>query len=345
MEGLHQKKDEEQDMNYMDFEPHLIRERNEQLQREVDSLRLEERLREDRGSSGPSERKVRKMMIKNLNHLRVVLAAAAAGVLAALAMLVVAAVSPAEASFPGQNGKIAFQSNRDAGPMRPGISAQVQLSGKVDTSFAVDAYDIDGFDNGTAVVDRVHARGAKAICYISAGSWEDWRPDASDFPDSVKGKKLADWPGEKWLDIRRLEVLRPIMAKRMDMCAAKGFDAVDPDNVDGYTQETGFKITAADQLDYNRMLARMAHGRGLLVGLKNDTDQVRALVSNFDFSVVESCFRYTECGRYSPFVEAGKAVIAIEYSTKNMKTKCTRARELRFSLIFKKDLSAPRRAC
>ena len=39
-------------MNYMDFEPHLIRERNEQVQREVDSLRLEKRLREDRGSSG-----------------------------------------------------------------------------------------------------------------------------------------------------------------------------------------------------------------------------------------------------------------------------------------------------
>jgi hypothetical protein len=235
--------------------------------------------------------------------------------------------------------------SKQSKPMRPGISAQVQLSGKVDTSFAVGAYDIDGFDNGAAVVDRIHARGAKAICYISAGSWEDWRPDASDFPDSVKGKKLAGWPGEKWLDIRRLDVLRPIMAKRMDMCAAKGFDAVDPDNVDGYTQETGFKITAADQLDYNRMLARMAHGRGMLVGLKNDTDQVRALVSNFDFSVVESCFRYTECGRYSPFVEAGKAVIAIEYSTKNMKTKCTRARELRFSLIFKKDLGVWRRAC
>jgi hypothetical protein len=235
--------------------------------------------------------------------------------------------------------------SKQSKPMRPGISAQVQLSGKVDTSFAVDAYDIDGFDNGAAVVDRVHARGAKAICYISAGSWEDWRPDASDFPDSVKGKKLAGWPGEKWLDIRRLDVLRPIMAKRMDMCAAKGFDAVDPDNVDGYDQKTGFKITAADQLDYNRMLARMAHGRGLLVGLKNDTDQVRALVSNFDFAVVEECFRYTECGRYSPFVEANKAVIAIAYSTKNMKTKCTRARELRFSLIFKKDLGAWRRAC
>ena len=36
----------------MSFAPHLIRERNEQVHREVNSLRLEERLREDRGSSG-----------------------------------------------------------------------------------------------------------------------------------------------------------------------------------------------------------------------------------------------------------------------------------------------------
>ena len=49
--GLHEKK-EENEMNYMDFQPHVIRERNEQMQREVDSLRLQERLRKARGSSG-----------------------------------------------------------------------------------------------------------------------------------------------------------------------------------------------------------------------------------------------------------------------------------------------------
>jgi hypothetical protein len=259
----------------------------------------------------------------------------------AAVVLAFSAAALARRAEPGSS-----QQSEQSEPMSPGISAQVQLEGKVDTSFAVGAYDIDGFDNGAAVVDQVHARGAKAICYISAGSWENWRPDASDFPDSVKGSPLTDWPGEKWLDIRRLDVLGPIMAKRMDMCAAKGFDAVDPDNVDGYANRTGFKLTAADQLDYNRMLARMAHERGLLVGLKNDTDQVRALVPNFDFAVVEQCFQYKECGRYSPFVEAGKAVLAIEYSTKNMETKCTTAKKLRVSLIFKKmDLGAWRRAC
>jgi hypothetical protein len=38
--------------HYMDFDPHLIRERNEQTRREVNSLRLAERLRDNRRSSG-----------------------------------------------------------------------------------------------------------------------------------------------------------------------------------------------------------------------------------------------------------------------------------------------------
>ena len=39
-------------MNHMDFDPYLIRQRNEQKLREVHSLHLKERLREDRGPHG-----------------------------------------------------------------------------------------------------------------------------------------------------------------------------------------------------------------------------------------------------------------------------------------------------
>ena len=216
----------------------------------------------------------------------------------------------------------------------PGTSWQWQLQGQVDTSYDVDAYDVDGFDNDEATVGMIHARGSKAVCYISAGSWEAWRPDAPDFPDYVKGRNNG-WPGEKWLDIRRTDVLEPIMGRRMDMCAAKGFDAVEPDNVDGYANNSGFPLTYEDQLAYNRMIAQLAHDRGMAVALKNDTDQVPDLVGDFDFAVVEECFRYKECPAYSPFVEAGKAVLAAEYSTTNRVTKCDRARQLRFSLIFK----------
>ena len=45
-------KEEGQMNHYMDFAPYVIRERNQQMQEEVRSLRLEERLRKERGSSG-----------------------------------------------------------------------------------------------------------------------------------------------------------------------------------------------------------------------------------------------------------------------------------------------------
>ena len=39
-------------MNYMDFNPYLAQERRQQMLREVDSLRLQKRLRDNRGPNG-----------------------------------------------------------------------------------------------------------------------------------------------------------------------------------------------------------------------------------------------------------------------------------------------------
>ncbi|HZF57556.1 MAG TPA: endo alpha-1,4 polygalactosaminidase [Rubrobacter sp.] len=93
----------------------------------------------------------------------------------------------------------------------------------------MDAYDLDGFDTPKATVDRIHANGGKGICYISVGSWESWRPDKGRFPKRVLGRGYYGWPGEKWLDVRQLDALAPIMEARMDACKEKGFDAIVPD--------------------------------------------------------------------------------------------------------------------
>lgn len=223
---------------------------------------------------------------------------------------------------------------------------QWQLSGKINTGYNVDVYDVDAVETPASPVRKLHGKGSKVVCYISAGSWENWRPDAGKFPNSVKGRNLDGWKGEKWLDIRRINTLRPIMEHRMNVCKKKGFDAVEPDNIDGYTNKSGFKLTYNQQLAYNRMLAQIAHKRGLSIALKNDTAQVKKLVRYFDFAVVEECFAYNECGRYSPFVKANKAVFVTEYKTRNVAAKCKSARNMDFSLIFKKmNLSAWRRAC
>jgi hypothetical protein len=97
------------------------------------------------------------------------------------------------------------------------------------------------------------------------------------------------------------------------MCRRKGFDAVEPDNVDGFENRTGFPLRAHDQLAFNRWLARAAHRRGLAVLLKNDADQARTLEPRFDGALVEQCIQYRECGKYRPFARAGKPVFAVEY--------------------------------
>jgi hypothetical protein len=195
----------------------------------------------------------------------------------------------------------------------PMLRWQMQFTGAIDLNVPADVFDLDLFETSAATVARLHRRGRRAVCYINAGAWENWRPDAADFPPAVRGKPLEGWPGERWFDIRRLDILAPLLRQRVALCRQRGFDGIEFDNVNGYTNDTGFPLTAADQLRFNRWLARVAHRAGLAVGLKNDLEQVRALEPDFDFAINESCWTFRECGLLRPFREAGKAVLVIEY--------------------------------
>ncbi len=206
-------------------------------------------------------------------------------------------------------------------------------------------YDIDLFDTPQSVIDELHGKGRIVICYFSAGSYEDWRPDKDQYPASVLGKDLDGWPGEKWVDIRRIDILGPILADRLDLARAKQCDGVEPDNVDGYTNNSGFPLSAADQLVFNRWLADQAHKRGLSIGLKNDLGQVTELVGDFDWALNEQCFQYDECDTLLPFVQAGKAVFGVEYSG-DTAVFCPQANAKNFDWLKKKiDLDSWRIPC
>jgi len=219
----------------------------------------------------------------------------------------------------------------------PGLSWQLDFNDEeMDISFKADVYDID-LDQPKAVVDELHARGVRVICYVSVGSWENWRADANAFPDEVLGKKYEGWPGERWLDIRRIDLLAPIMRARLDECAAKGFDGVDPDNIESYDNATGFPLTYSDQLTYARWLADEAHARGLAIGIKNAPDMVADSLDIFDFAIVEECFFYSWCEDMLPFVGTGKPVLAAEYTDMDVdfEAACTWGAENGFSFILK----------
>ena len=188
-----------------------------------------------------------------------------------------------------------------------------QLQGRIDGTRRVAAYDVDGFDTSATEVRRLHAAGKHVICYIDAGTWENWRPDARRFPPAALGRGNG-WPGERWLDVRRPVVRRLMRARLLDECAHKGFDALEPDNIDGYQASTGFSITAGEQLAYDEWIARTAHGLGMAVFQKNDSGQARRLEPSFDGVLAEQCNQYSECGAYEPYLRAGKPVLDAEYS-------------------------------
>lgn len=119
--------------------------------------------------------------------------------------------------------------------------------------------------------------------------------------------------------------LRPILAERLNLAVAHHCDGVDPDNVDGYANPTGFAIAPGDQITFNRWLADAAHARGLAVGLKNDVDQIVQLVDVFDWQVNEQCVAYDECDALMPFIAIGKPVFGLAYPTGDAPTLAQRA--------------------
>ncbi len=166
----------------------------------------------------------------------------------------------------------------------------------------------------TAALNAIHANGGRVICYLSAGTFEPWRPDAASYPDSIKGRSVSGFKDEKWVDIRQTSILLPIMDARVAKCKQAGFDGVEWDTVDGYTNRTGFPLTAADQLFYNASLANLAHTYGLTVAMKNDVEQLADLSPYFDYAINEQCQQYNECGGYTTyFIDNGKAVFQVEY--------------------------------
>ena len=181
----------------------------------------------------------------------------------------------------------------------------------------VTVYDVDGELTSAATVAQLHSLGPDiiVICYFEAGVYEDYRSDASSFPPEVIGKLDEGWEGSYWLDIRQVDVLRPIMENRIKTwCKDKGFDAIEPDETEVWSNDSGFPITKAQNNAYNQMIAELGHKYGLSVGLKGNTTETGELVDYFDWTLNEQCWEFDECDFiYNSFIVHGKAAFNIEY--------------------------------
>lgn len=226
---------------------------------------------------------------------------------------------------------------------RPSVSDkfQWQFVGETNLEVSADVFVLDLFDTDIETINKLHSLGKGVVCYINVGAWENWRQDASSFDKEIIGKDYIGWPGEKWLDIKRFDLFSKIIKNRFDLCQQKGFDGIEPDNINTHSigvEETGFDISFDEQLKFNRWLANEAHIRGLSIGLKNNSDQSIELLKDFDWAISESCFEQGWCDDFKKFIDNGKAVAMIEYSDPNVSfgAICKYALINKFSVSFKK---------
>lgn len=264
------------------------------------------------------------------------------GALSLAALLLACAGGQGPAAPPGSGG-----SPPSHWQPRAGLTWQWQLSGAIGSPLPVAVYDVDG-EVEAAQVAALRGQGIRVICYVSVGSWEDWRPDAAQFPPGVLGNDYAGWPGERYLDIRAAAV-RTLMEQRLDACQARGFDAVEPDNMDVYElgAASGFPLTRADGLAYALWLADAAHARGLGIGQKNAPDLTADLQAHYDWALTESCFSDGNwCPALAPYLDADKPVFMCEYQGASFAEACAWALPRRYSPILKSlDLGAAVTPC
>jgi hypothetical protein len=183
---------------------------------------------------------------------------------------------------------------------------------------AVDLYDIDGFLTTASEVSTIHQTWTaatlphpKAVCYLDV-AWEEYRPDASPesyggkFPASTLGKVYFGFPAERWLDVRQLDALEPMLKERINMCAQKGFDAVEIDDIDSFDppSTTGFHLTPGDAENFLAYTFNLIHADGMTALWKNSPLLSAWGARYTDGAVVEECYVSQQCDA-SQFVGQG----------------------------------------
>ncbi|THC87506.1 hypothetical protein EYZ11_013048 [Aspergillus tanneri] len=198
---------------------------------------------------------------------------------------------------------------------RVGATWQIVLSAPIqDSSLEVDVYDRDLWINEEAIIDYyLHHKGSKVTC-----------------------QDLDGWPDERWVDIRSKNT-RNIMISRLDKAQRMGCDGVDPDNVDGFENESGLDLTQQDSIEFVNWLADESHSRSMSIGLKNTMPILSAVMGSIQWALNEQCIEYKECMDYTELTRSGEPIFHIEYATNQITDKevCSFKQSENFSTIVK----------
>ena len=192
-----------------------------------------------------------------------------------------------------------------------GAPWQYQLTGAIDETLEAELFVVDLFNTEQPTLDEHHARGRLDVAYLSAGTHETFRDDADQFPAAAVGSPLDSYPNERWLDVRDPTV-RSLMAARLDLAASKGFEGVLPTSMTAYRADSGFALSADDQLDYTTWLAAEVRARGMSAGMSGDFGRSAELAAHHDFAIHFGCLARGDCAVLAPFAAAAKPVFDIE---------------------------------
>ena len=212
---------------------------------------------------------------------------------------------------------------------------------------------------GVRVVSRDHGSTAAAglynICYVNGfqaqpDELSTWKRDHDDLLLKRNGSYVVDgdW-NEVLLDTStaaKRDGLVAVVGAWIDSCAAKGFRAVEVDNLDSWTRSNGL-LTQAHAVAYATALATRAHAKGLAIAQKNAVEiaDIGHNQIKFDFAVAEECANYEmsagvpECQGY--VAAYGTKVLVIEYDNTHFQQACQRYGETLSIIQRDVDVTAP----
>lgn len=190
--------------------------------------------------------------------------------------------------------------------------------------------------------------GAYSICYVNGFQTQpgsEW-DEALLLRDSDGGLVVDPaWPDEHILDTRSADNRRAIVdviGQSIDLCATKGFDAVEIDNLDAWARFA--ELDEDSTLQVASAYSDRAHDAGMAIAQKNAPDGAETIRSTvgFNFAVTEECVAFDECAAYTDVY--GSAVLDIEYTdelAESFENLCARHDRPSTTILRDRDLTTP----
>ncbi len=248
----------------------------------------------------------------------------------------------------------------DANLMGIGVTA---YNGDTAPSDNPTIYDIDGIENTAATVAALHAAGDHAICYIEVGTAGNYYTAAQEGIATTYyaqlqaagdlGGSLSGYP-ESFININAASAVSIIESMINQQCAQKGFDAVETDLDETFSNNEGstpFTITQANEEAYLTTLADYMHSIKLGWIAKNlDDTGIASFVSDMEplsqGIISEQCNQYSSCSLLSPYEKADKWIGNAEYAPETQAEFCASDNAANINgVLFNVNLDGGRQPC